>query len=176
MSCQRPTVLTRRLLLSGIAFAFLRYFEYLTFMEGTINDLFGTWFVLTQIILPLGISFITFQRIAFRVAKHAGRMSAFTFRDFVLFVLFFPQLVADPIVHDGEIMPQFQGMSRRLDAENTAIGISLFFCGLAKKLALADPLSPLVAPLYPRCRRSDFGSHRFPDRRTRLYVTGLYCQ
>jgi len=145
----RP-VLARVVLLSGIAFniCFLGYFKYLTFLQGTINDAFGAGLILTHVILPLGISFITFQKIAFLIDVHAGRVTSFTFRDYALFVLFFPQLVAGPIVHYREMMPQFHAAPCRFDAENVAVGISLFFFGLAKKLVFADPLSRLIAPLY----------------------------
>ena len=76
----------------GIAFnvAFLGYFKYIDFGRGTINDIFGTNLVLTHVILPLGISFITFQKIAFLIDVHAGRVKSFTFQDYCLFVLFFP--------------------------------------------------------------------------------------
>ena len=137
-------------LAAGIIFnlGFLCYFKYLTFISGMCNDLFGTGFVLTQLILPLGISFITFQKIAFLVDVHGGRVSRFSLADYSLFVLFFPQLIAGPIVHYREMMPQFRAATCRFDADNVAIGISLFAFGLAKKLLFADPLSRLVAPLY----------------------------
>ena len=137
-------------LVAGIIFnlGFLCYFKYLTFLGGLCNDLFGTGFVLTQLILPLGISFITFQKIAFLVDIHGGRVSRFSLADYSLFVLFFPQLIAGPIVHYREMMPQFRAATCRFDAYNVAIGISLFAFGLAKKLLFADPLSRLVAPLY----------------------------
>ena len=146
----RPA-LGRMILFAGIVFnlCFLGYFKYLNFFAGgAMNDAFGSGFVLTQLILPLGISFITFQKIAFLVDVHGGRVSRFSLADYGLFVLFFPQLIAGPIVHYREMMPQFRAASCRFDAENVAVGLSLFFFGLAKKLVLADPLSQLVAPLY----------------------------
>jgi D-alanyl-lipoteichoic acid acyltransferase DltB (MBOAT superfamily) len=145
----RPAA-ARLILLAGIIFnlCFLGYFKYLNFLEGTLNDAFGTGFVLRQLILPLGISFITFQKIAFLVDVHGGRVSRFSLADYGLFVLFFPQLIAGPIVHYREMMPQFRTAPCRYDPENVAVGLSLFFFGLAKKLVLADPLSLLVAPLY----------------------------
>jgi alginate O-acetyltransferase complex protein AlgI len=140
----------RAILVAGIVFnlCFLGYFKYLNFFEGALNDAFGAGFVLTQLILPLGISFITFQKIAFLVDVHGGRVSRFSLADYGLFVLFFPQLIAGPIVHYREMMPQFRAAPCRFEAENVAVAISLFFFGLAKKLILADPLSALVAPLY----------------------------
>jgi D-alanyl-lipoteichoic acid acyltransferase DltB (MBOAT superfamily) len=145
----RPAV-ARAILVAGILFnlCFLGYFKYLNFFAGAINDAFGTGFVLTQLILPLGISFITFQKIAFLVDVHSGRVSAFSVRDYALFVLFFPQLIAGPIVHYREMMPQFRAAPCRFDVTNMAVGMTLFFFGLAKKLILADPLSHMIAPLY----------------------------
>jgi alginate O-acetyltransferase complex protein AlgI len=140
----------KAILVAGILFnlCFLGYFKYLNFFESTLNDAFGAGFVLTQLILPLGISFITFQKIAFLVDVHGGRVDKFSLADYGLFVLFFPQLIAGPIVHYREMMPQFRAASCRYDPENVAVGLTLFFFGLAKKLLLADPLSTLVAPLY----------------------------
>jgi alginate O-acetyltransferase complex protein AlgI len=140
----------KALLVGGILFnlCFLGYFKYLNFFESSLNDAFGAGFVLTQLILPLGISFITFQKIAFLVDVHGGRVERFSLADYGLFVLFFPQLIAGPIVHYREMMPQFRAAPCRYDPENVAVGLSLFFFGLFKKLVLADPLSQLVAPLY----------------------------
>jgi D-alanyl-lipoteichoic acid acyltransferase DltB (MBOAT superfamily) len=137
-------------LIFGIVFnlCFLGYFKYTMFLRGAVNDVFGTDLILTHIILPLGISFITFQKIAFLADVHAGRVTSFTFRDYALFVLFFPQLIAGPIVHYREMMPQFRAVTTRFNAEDASVGVTLFFMGLGKKLLLADPLAPLVAPFY----------------------------
>jgi len=137
-------------LASGIAFniAFLGYFKYMNFFVSAANDLAGTNFVLEQIILPLGISFIAFQKIAFLVDVHARRVTSFTLREYLLFVLFFPQLIAGPIVHFREMMPQFQRVSCRFDKENVAVGLTLFFMGLFKKVCLADGIAPYVTPIY----------------------------
>ncbi len=147
----RPAV-ARATLTAGIVLnvCFLSYFKYLSFGEQALNDLFGAHVLLTRVVLPLGISFITFQKIAFLVDVHAGRVTRFTFREYVLFVLFFPQLIAGPIVHYREMMPQFQSVSCRFDAEDVSVGLSLFFFGLAKKLILADPLGHMVGPLYEK--------------------------
>ena len=105
-------------------------------------------FVLLHIILPLGISFITFQKIAFLIDVQAGRVKAFTFREYCTFVLFFPQLIAGPIVHYREMMPQFATATCRFDKENFAVGLTLLFFGLFKKGVLADNIAPLVTPIY----------------------------
>jgi alginate O-acetyltransferase complex protein AlgI len=142
--------LSRAVLLLGIALnvAFLGFFKYTDFIRGTINDVFGTNLVLMHLILPLGISFITFQKIAFLIDVHAGRAKSFTLQDYSLFVLFFPQLIAGPIVHYREMMPQFHSTPCRFDAENVSVGLTLFCFGLFKKVVLADHIAPLVTPIY----------------------------
>ncbi len=138
------------LLVLGVAFnlTFLGYFKYVNFLRGTVNDVFGANLVLTHLILPLGISFITFQKIAFLVDVQSGRVKSFTFQDYCTFVLFFPQLIAGPIVHYREMMPQFQKAPCRFDSENLAVGLTLFFFGLFKKLILADSIAPYIAGFY----------------------------
>jgi alginate O-acetyltransferase complex protein AlgI len=140
----------KAVLLLGIAFniAFLGYFKYANFAVGAANDVFGTNVVLAQIILPLGISFITFQKIAFLIDVHAQRIESFTLQDYCLFVLFFPQLIAGPIVHYREMMPQFHRAPCTFDKENVSVGLTLFVFGLFKKVFLADSLAPLVTPIY----------------------------
>ena len=144
------TLTSRFVLLLGIAFniAFLGYFKYIDFGRSTINDIFGANLVLTHVILPLGISFITFQKIAFLIDVHAGRVRSFTFQDYCLFVLFFPQLIAGPIVHYREMMPQFHSVSCRFEKDNVAVGLTLLLFGLFKKAFLADGIAPLVTPIY----------------------------
>jgi alginate O-acetyltransferase complex protein AlgI len=143
---------SRLVLLLGIAFniAFLGYFKYINFFESIINDVFGENLILTELILPLGISFITFQKIAFLIDVQARRVRSFTLRDYALFVLFFPQLIAGPIVHFKEMIPQFRNTRCRFDKENFAVGLTLFFFGMFKKVALADHVAPLVTPIYEK--------------------------
>ena len=138
------------MLLLGILFnvAFLGFFKYADFVYGAINDAFGANLILLHIILPLGISFITFQKIAFLIDVQAGRVKAFTFREYCTFVLFFPQLIAGPIVHYREMMPQFAAATCRFDKENFAVGLTLLFFGLFKKAVLADSIAPLITPIY----------------------------
>ncbi len=149
--------LARATLICGIIFnlCFLGYFKYTMFLTGAMNDVFGTNLVLTHIILPLGISFITFQKIAFLADVYAGRVTAFTLRDYALFVLFFPQLIAGPIVHYREMMPQFRAITTRFNPEDAAVGVTLFSMGLAKKLVLADPMALVVSPLYTSALRGE---------------------
>lgn len=142
--------LRRLVLIAGILFnvLFLGYFKYLTFVQASLNDLVGTEFVIVNVVLPLGISFITFQKIAFLIDVHARRIESFTFRQFCLFVLFFPQLIAGPIVHFREMMPQFENSRARFDAVSLATGLTLFCIGLFKKVVLADGIAVYVSPIY----------------------------
>ncbi|HEY6454171.1 MAG TPA: MBOAT family O-acyltransferase [Steroidobacteraceae bacterium] len=137
-------------LVVGIAFnvCFLGYFKYTNFILTSINDVAGTDFVLTHIVLPLGISFITFQKIAFLVDVQAGRVESFTLRDYLLFVLFFPQLIAGPIVHYREMMPQFHRNPCRFDKEAVSVGLTMIAFGLFKKVVLADLTASFVTPIY----------------------------
>jgi D-alanyl-lipoteichoic acid acyltransferase DltB (MBOAT superfamily) len=123
---------------------FLGYFKYKNFFLDSINDVAGTHFVLTQVILPLGISFITFQKIAFLVDVRSASIKDFDLFDFLTFVFFFPQLIAGPIVHYREMMPQFAQIDSRLHPENIAVGLTLFAIGLFKKVVLADGVAPYV--------------------------------
>jgi alginate O-acetyltransferase complex protein AlgI len=140
------------ILLLGIAFnvAFLGYFKYTDFIRTAINDAAGADLALLHIVLPLGISFITFQKIAFLIDVQAGRVRSFSLQDYCLFVLFFPQLIAGPIVHYREMMPQFHSAPARFSKENVSVGLTLFLVGLVKKDFFADSLSPLVSPIFER--------------------------
>ena len=144
---ERKPLLSRTAFWCGIAFnlCFLGYFKYSNFFVTLSNDVTGSAYIFNEIILPLGISFITFQKIALLVDVRAERVSDVNLRDYALFVLFFPQLVAGPIVHYRELMPQFRDGDGSLRAGNMAVGLTLFFTGLFKKVLLADPIAALIA-------------------------------
>ncbi|MFO1468560.1 MAG: MBOAT family O-acyltransferase [Steroidobacteraceae bacterium] len=137
-------------LAAGIVFnvAFLGYFKYTNFLLSVANDVAGTDFVLRQIALPLGISFITFQKIGFLIDVNSGRVRSFTLREYLLFVLFFPQLIAGPIVHYREMMPQFERATGRLDRATLAVGLTMIGIGLFKKVVLADGVAEFVTPAF----------------------------
>lgn len=126
----------------------LGYFKYKNFFLGSLNDAIGTDFALVSIALPLGISFITFQKIAFLIDVRAGTVRDFKLADFLTFVFFFPQLIAGPIVHYREMMPQFAAITERLRGENVAVGLALFAIGLFKKVVLADGIAPHVSESF----------------------------
>ena len=145
------------LLVAGVVFnvLFLGYFKYRNFFAESVNFAFGTSLPMADLVLPLGISFITFQKIAFLVDVHGGRVNAFSLRDYFLFVLFFPQLIAGPIVHYTEVMPQFRQTTCRFQAADVAQGLTLFVFGLFKKVVLADSIAPLVSSLFQRVASGD---------------------
>ncbi len=140
----------RIVLIFGIVFniLFLGYFKYANFAVHIFDDISGANFVLERIVLPLGISFITLQKIAFLVDVASGRIKTLTFREFLLFVMFFPPLIAGPITHYREVVPQFEKLDAKFNPQLFAAGITLFVFGLFKKVILADQISEVVAPLY----------------------------
>lgn len=117
----------------------LFYFKYFTFFLLNINNLLHSDISLPEILLPLGISFFTFQQIAFLVDTARGEVEKQPFGDYMLFVTFFPQLIAGPIVSHEEMLPQFQNPAlKRFQFENFYKGIRIFVLGLFKKVLLAD--------------------------------------
>ena len=99
--------------------------------------------------LPLGISFFTFQKIAYLVDAYRGEVRAGGFLSFALFVTFFPQLIAGPIVHHSEVIPQFgQKSTYRPNLDNLSMGIGIFVLGLAKKTVLADSIATYATPVF----------------------------
>ena len=131
----------------------LFYFKYFDFFIENVNTLFGCSFPLKHILLPLGISFFTFQQISFLVDTYRGELSQISFVDYALFVSFFPQLIAGPIVVHEEMLPQFAriGNDRRSREEKAEIftkGIYVFVLGLAKKVLIADTFGRAVDLAY----------------------------
>lgn len=123
----------------------LFYFKYYDFFVSNCNALLGTGFALRHILLPLGISFFTFQQIGYLADVYRGEADACSLTDYALFVSFFPQLVAGPIVNYGEMMPQFQKIGhRRFCFEQFTRGLYLFVLGLSKKVLLADTFGAAV--------------------------------
>ncbi len=127
----------------------IAYFKYANFFMSSLADL-GGWSIATQdIFLPLGISFFTFQQIAYLIDCSKGLAKGHRFLHYALFVTFFPQLIAGPIVRYDQIIPQFSRLRTfGLSYKNLALGISLLTLGLFKKLVIADTLSPWVAAVF----------------------------
>lgn len=123
----------------------LGYYKYVDFFIANINGLFGTDYVLQNIVLPLGISFFTLQQLSFVIDRCQGKAPHYGLLDYLQFVTFFSQLIAGPIVLHSELIPQFQDKEKRkFNTESFAYGIAWFSFGLAKKVLLADNLAKAV--------------------------------
>jgi len=132
---------SRLVMLTGISanVLLLGYFKYTDFLITNINSVLDVEISLRDIALPLAISFFTFQQIAYLVDSYRGETKEYNFLNYTLFISFFPQLIAGPIVHHKEMIPQFlQGHNRVRDYRNSSIGLFIFFLGLFKKVVLAD--------------------------------------
>ncbi|OZM57699.1 membrane-bound O-acyltransferase family protein [Lottiidibacillus patelloidae] len=117
----------------------LGYFKYADFFIANINTLFENDYNLLHLVLPLAISFFTFQQIAYLVDSYRREYDGYNFLDYSLFVTFFPQLIAGPIVHHKEMMPQFETKeNKKIDLRNISLGMFIFFIGLFKKVVIAD--------------------------------------
>ncbi len=135
------TFSSKKLLLFGIFFniALLAYFKYTDFFLTNFNGIFGTNVPLTHIILPLGISFFTFTQIAFLVDAYKNEVKEVDLLRYMLFVTYFPHLLAGPILHHKEMMPQFASRwNFVLRWKNITSGLFLFSLGLFKKVIIAD--------------------------------------
>ena len=129
--------------------ALIGYFKYANFFVNNLNSTAGTSFHLENIILPLAISFFTFQQIAYLVDAYRRELHEYNFLHYFLFVTFFPQLIAGPIVHHKEMMPQFQQDKMYMPrATNFAVGITVFGIGLFKKVILADGVAEYATPIF----------------------------
>ena len=134
----------------GIAcnLAFLAYFKYKNFFLGMLNGLFDAHFHLARLMLPLGISFLTFQKIAFLSDVRAGTIDKVRFLDYLFFATFYPRSVAGPIVRYNEIMPQLEKIPVRELATHVSVGLVLFSIGLFKKAFVADQLAGYVSSVF----------------------------
>ena len=117
----------------------LFYYKYTDFFLSTLNRYAHTSFTLRNILLPLGISFFTFQQISFVIDAWHGEAEGYDFLEYACFVAYFPQLIAGPIVTHDELIPQFRDLAKKkVDWDNLAQGMFLFVLGLAKKVLIAD--------------------------------------
>ncbi len=131
--------------------AVLLLFKYADFIGRNVSGLFGATWHAWHLILPLGISFFVFQKISYLIDLKRGDRHIYGFLDFCMFVMFFPQLIAGPLVRHNEIIDQFHADPRSPALwENLGRGFALFLIGFAKKTLLADTLAQLVDPLFSR--------------------------
>ena len=155
-------ILARRpqtvVLVLGIVFnlGLLGWFKYANFFVDTVNGLADTSFDLDAIALPIAISFFTFQQIAFLVDVQRGLANEPNIGRYGLFVMFFPQLIAGPIVHHSEILPQYSRPDRiRLTYDNVSVGLTIFTIGMFKKVALADPMGVYADIVFDAANHGD---------------------
>jgi alginate O-acetyltransferase complex protein AlgI len=139
----------------GIAgnLAVLGTFKYAAFFAANANALAGLALPIPQIVLPLGISFFTFTQIAYLVDAYRKQARKYSFLNYLLFVTFFPHLLAGPVLHHAEVMPQFaRAGTFRFSSENFAVGLTLFAIGLFKKVVLADGIADFATPVFDAAR------------------------
>ncbi|HMJ49627.1 MAG TPA: MBOAT family protein [Burkholderiales bacterium] len=140
----------RRLLVFGVTLnlLLLGYYKYADFFVSNLNT-FGAGLTPLHVILPLGISFFTFTQIAFLADAYQGKAAEYRFTHYCLFVSYFPHLIAGPILHHKEMMPQFaQRETYQLNWENFAVGLTILFIGLFKKTVIADGVAFYARPAF----------------------------
>jgi len=133
----------------------LGWFKYANFLIDSGNTVLGTDLHVQRIVLPLAISFFTFQQIAYLVDTYRARTHERSFLHYALFVTFFPQLIAGPIVHHKEMLPQFAKQIGGLKLQNLIIGGTIFFLGLFKKVIIADGVSPYSDTVFAMAANGD---------------------
>ena len=127
----------------------LGYFKYANFFVDNINSFSGSALYLKTIVLPLGISFFTFEQIAYLVDTYRGDSKKYSVWHYCTFVSFFPQLIAGPIAHHKEIIPQLEkGNIYKFNYENFSQGLTIFFIGLFKKVMIADKMGAVATPIF----------------------------
>lgn len=133
----------------GVNLTVLIYYKYTNFILSNINVIFNTKHALQTMVMPIGISFFIFQKIAYLVDAYRGQAKEYNFLDFTLFVMYFPQLIAGPIVHHKDLIPQFRSPSLfKLNLSNLSVGLMMFTLGLCKKVIIADHISGWVNPAF----------------------------
>jgi len=127
----------------------LIYYKYFNFFIQSVNEVSGSRFQFEDIVLPLGISFFTFTQIAFLVDTYKGIVKEYNFGHYLLFVTYFPHLIAGPVLHHKQMMPQFsKSETYTPNWENIGIGLTFFSIGLAKKVLIADSFSDYASPVF----------------------------
>ena len=141
----------RSILFMGIALniGLLTYFKYMNFFVDSLHHALGMSLQFQSIALPLGISFFTFQQIAFLTDTYRGEDTKTTWSDYCFFISFFPQLIAGPIVRHSEFFPQIASSKfGKVQSSFMALGISMIVVGLLKKEVLADTFGLMADPAF----------------------------
>jgi alginate O-acetyltransferase complex protein AlgI len=127
----------------------LGYYKYIGFLADVVSGAAGLNWAIPHVVLPLAISFFTFQQIAYLVDCHAGLVKETSLPNYAAFITFFPHLIAGPITHHKEMIPQFQ--SERIFSPqplSLVLGTSIFLVGLFKKVAIADVIAPYANQVF----------------------------
>ena len=151
MARRRGTIPIKGLLVAAVVvnLAVLGYCKYMNFFIANANLLLHSHWSAAQIVLPLGISIFTFTQIAFLSDVASGIATEYNYLHYVLFVTYFPHLIAGPIIHHRAIMPQFDAPATyQAHAENFAVGLTIFTIGLAKKVVLAATFAEYANPVF----------------------------
>ncbi len=159
--CKLKSKKAKTLLLIGTSLNLLLigYYKYANFFLSSLQGLTGITLSLGQIVLPLGISFYTFTQIAYLVDAYRGetKNKSYDLLTYSLFVTFFPQLIAGPILRHDELIPQFYNLRNFIfNHKNFALGLATFIIGLSKKVLIADTISPWVALAFNNAESLNF--------------------
>ena len=147
LHCIKCAKIKKWILSIGIIFniMILFWFKYFNFFVKILNDFFNQDFLLRDILLPIGISFIVFQQIAYLVDTYKRKTEDYTFIEYLLYIFYFPKLLSGPIVFSGSFMEQLKNQNRNiLNFSNISNGLNLFIIGLAKKILVADVLAKVT--------------------------------
>lgn len=169
------------LLVTALIFnlSLLGFFKYCNFFIANINELLilnnSTQINFLNIALPIGISFFTFTQIAFIVDCYQGKVRESKFTHYLLFVSYFPHLIAGPVLHHAQMMPQFAKVSTyKLNYDKIGLGILIFVIGLAKKVLLANPLGEYADPFFQSINSSSMPSFSDSWLATLAYTFQIY--
>ncbi|HUY20553.1 MAG TPA: MBOAT family O-acyltransferase [Candidatus Binataceae bacterium] len=133
----------------AVNLALLGYFKYRNFLVSSAGVILGTHWILPPLVLPLAVSFFTFEQITYLSAALGGEPGTGDFISYGMFIAFFPHLIAGPIVRYNQIYPQFNRDTRfALTAANLSDGLMIFAIGLFKKVIIADTFRNIVDPLF----------------------------
>ena len=146
----RKTVLTMAIIANLLALGYFKYANFFIANTNSIREIMGADPLEgVNVALPIGISFFTFTQIAFLVDTYKNKVKEQSFLKYVLFVSFFPHLLAGPVIHHKQMMPQFSDSENfQIQKDKIALGFVIFTIGLAKKVLIADSLSGFVSTLF----------------------------
>jgi alginate O-acetyltransferase complex protein AlgI len=143
--------LARIVLIAGLALNLgcIAFFKYMNWFLDTVNVVFGQELSPIGVVLPLGISFYTFTQIAYLIDIYNSKLTERKILNYFLFVTYFPHLIAGPILHHSEMMPQFSSASnKRISIPNVTFGLTLFLIGVVKKVVFADSVAPFADRIF----------------------------